>query len=1020
MSYTIERDRLLAFADLAELGVSPASDLPRRVILLPRPHDDELNDTKHLDHLVERYLRLLFHACVHLDLENRADHLSEAEREAWGEQRRSQIGEVEFAEIRAVLLKDDTLFPPTHEVEIYTEFAATYLELRYFVPHERRWYFPALRDWGAADWIIGQDVDHVSLFQRFRAVHVAEHATGSPADAPAGGEKLAAAARGGQVTLARFRQLQAKAERTAAMGNGLKALLLHLRAAHRAPPGYEGEALAAAQAELRRFGQRLQNSLRLSADETEQWCAALESLLSLPAAAGFRSENARLLYDLQKVCVVQERGIYRLDLVEWIRTLGKRPIRRPLPLMQDALMLRHFRAVRRRLSLVTITAGERARLSDLLDDVQPRLESRARDRLRGIIVHVLDEVGLVPQNVPEDVARRKLVEELLDRIVERGYFNMADLRDSLSKNDLKLPDVTTIAELVFGDRLLRADHRFDAALDGVYRRGAVYQRWPQTLSSLVFGTNLGRFLTQHLFVPFGGAFLIVEFLHHLRASFVKEVPAAEPQPPADSFIETFPDSIDWGYAASILTLGIWLSLLLHRPAVRATTVALLMSCWRLLKTVLVDIPSVVLHSRYVQWILSSKAFAVIRGYFLEPAICVLVIWLALGARWTWRVNLDLFLGTALFLNSPIGRYVSELTADLMMRAWHELKIRVFAAIVQWIVDLFDGLRTALERMVYTVDEWLRFRAGDNRLVQAIKLAGGVVWFFVSYVVIFVFTLLVEPQINPIKHFPVVTVSHKLILPTWPMLVNQLTPYLGRAQANTLVGTTIWLIPGVFGFLVWELKENWRLYAANRPRRLNSEPIGHHSETMMRLLRPGTHSGTLPKAFASLRRAARKVHDVDEHHVNRKRTTILHTEEAVRHFVERELINLLDEVRFLPETNLTVGAVNSATNRVEVELLRADRIDQAAVLSWEYHGGKLVGAVRELGWVDQLAERDRQIFMTALMGLFQRSGVEQARAALPPSATRTILWHDWVALWPRQREETTAATLQPERYSYEST
>jgi hypothetical protein len=634
-------------------------------------------------------------------------------------------------------------------------------------------------------------------------------------------------------------------------------------------------------------------------------------------------------------------------------------------------------------------------------------------------VSVFEEVGLVPKNLPEDVARRKLVEELLDRIVERGYFNMADLRDALSKNNLKLPDVTTFAELAFGDRLLRADHRFDSALDGVYRRGAVYQRWPQTLSSLVFGTNLGRFLTQHLFVPFGGAFLIVEFVHHLRAPFSNSGHDADRQPVPDSFVETLPLSMDWRYFASILGLGIWLSLLIHRPAVRAATVALLARCWRLLKTVLVDLPSVVLHSRYVHWILSSKAFAVIRGYLLEPGVCVALIWLACGARWGWRVNLELFLGTALFLNSPIGRYVSELTADLMMRAWHELKIRVFAAIVQWIVDLFDGLRMALERMVYSVDEWLRFRAGDNRLVQAIKLAGGVVWFFVSYVVIFVFTLLVEPQINPIKHFPVVTVSHKLILPTGPMLVNQLTPYLGRAQANTLVWTTIWLIPGVFGFLVWELKENWRLYAANRPRRLHSEPIGHHSETMIRLLRPGTHSGTLPKAFASLRRAARKVHDSDEHHVHRKWTTILQAEEAVRHFVERELLNLLDEVAFLPEATLKVGTVYSATNRIELELLRTDRPDQAAVLTWEYFAGKLVGTVREFGWIDDLSSDDLRTFTTALIGLFQRSGVEQTQGTLPPPVAQTILWNDWVVLWPRQTEDNSAMFLEPESYLFES-
>ena len=150
-------------------------------------------------------------------------------------------------------------------------------------------------------------------------------------------------------------------------------------------------------------------------------------------------------------------------------------------------------------------------------------------------------------------------------------------------------------------------------------------------------------------------------------------------------------------------------------------------------------------------------------------------------------------------------------------------------------------------MLYTVDEWLRFRSGDNRLSVFVKLVGGGIWFFVSYVTAFAFTLLLEPQINPIKHFPVVTVSHKLLFPAGPLIVAQLSPYLGDVRANTIVWSTIWLIPGVFGFLVWELKENWRLYASNRPRHLKPVPIGRHGEPLLRLLRPGIHSGTLPQA-----------------------------------------------------------------------------------------------------------------------------------------------------------------------------
>ena len=68
---------------------------------------------------------------------------------------------------------------------------------------------------------------------------------------------------------------------------------------------------------------------------------------------------------------------------------------------------------------------------------------------------------------------------------------------------------------------------------------------------------------------------------------------------------------------------------------------------------------------------------------------------------------------------------------------------------------------------------------------------------------------------------------------------------------------IFALPGVVGFLVWELKENWRLYKANRPRTLQPAAVGHHGETVVRLLRYGFHSGTISKLYSRLRRADRK-------------------------------------------------------------------------------------------------------------------------------------------------------------------
>src|SRR5262249_21554479 len=129
------------------------------------------------------------------------------------------------------------------------------------------------------------------------------------------------------------------------------------------------------------------------------------------------------------------------------------------------------------------------------------------------------EVGMSPQNFPEQVALNKLTEELLDQVVERGYLNMSHLRDGVSGNNLKLPDLAGPREFFLGDRLLRANRRLVVSLDGIYHRGEVYLRWMQRLSSVAFGTPVGRFLTRYLALPFGGAFIILKGLYYLIEEF---------------------------------------------------------------------------------------------------------------------------------------------------------------------------------------------------------------------------------------------------------------------------------------------------------------------------------------------------------------------------------------------------------------------------------------------------------------------------------------------------------------------
>ena len=130
----------------------------------------------------------------------------------------------------------------------------------------------------------------------------------------------------------------------------------------------------------------------------------------------------------------------------------------------------------------------------------------------------------------------------------------------------------------------------------------------------------------------------------------------------------------------------------------------------------------------------------------------------------------------------------------------------------------------------------------------------------TYVLRFVVRLVIEPQVNPIKHFPVVTVAHKVLLPiilgTYKA-IQQPPLGLDRDTAGIIVFLMQFIVPGIFGFLVWELRENWRFYRANRPWTLRPIAVGHHGETVSRLLRNGFHSGTVPKLFGRLRRARRR-------------------------------------------------------------------------------------------------------------------------------------------------------------------
>jgi len=993
-SYVIDRQPLLEIVERAELGLEAGDDLPQRVILLAQPDSRRLADMTAADGLLYCW-RLLFHARIHFFMEHQ---IAQGTISAAGLRSRIQeIGPIEFDEIRAVLHQEGLLLPPRDEATVYVEFAAVYLELKYFAWRFLPRHFPALESPAKVDQLLARDLDAEQLFEATRpegAPLPDDRAPLSdldkwPVEGEAEGyEPLPPVKRPSED---KYRRLVRRAQRPAALGNVVGSAIWRVRAERWAPRELAARARAAVKTDISHLVDRLQAALDIRQRNTQAWLDALLALVS-QAPRGIWTPEARLLYDLQKVCVDPEREIYTVDLVEWALSLGRRPIKRPLPSQRGALMCKHLRSAARRLAAARIPDSQRQQLSALLREATARTEERVRQRFRPLIARALDEVGLIPQNMPERVSRKKLIEELLDQIVERGFANMGDLRDALSRNHLKLPDLSRPADLFRRDQLLRADRRLGVVLEGVYRRGEVYLRWMQRFSSLGFGTRIGRFLTRFLAVPFGGAFLVVAGIYHLT----EDVSGVE---------------LPIYNSAVIGLVGLFLFGLMHVGWFRRQVWSALKTSLLVVRKAVVDPLVWLTHSLLIRQILQSRWFRLLFRFVLLPAaVTALACWLVSLRATRWHTSAGTaaatFLAMNLLLNSRLGRNLEEMALDWLAQAWRRYGLRLLSGLFFLVIDIFKGLLENIERLLYTVDEWLRFKSGEGRLSLLLKAGLGLIWFGITYLIRFAVNVLIEPQINPIKHFPVVTVSHKLLLALYYPFAHLLAGLLGirLAQAFPIALTIIWCIPGVFGFLAWELRENWRLYAANRPKRLKRVMIGHHGESMVRLLKPGFYSGTIPKRYAKLRRAERRARVKGKWKATRKHLEALHhVEEKVRHYVERELLALLSESKCWQGAPLTVQEIHLATNRVRIALKRLDVAESNLEITFDMQSGWLLAGVTSLGWAGQLVPQQERVLTAALVGLYKMAAVDLVRqeiaAAFFPPVPSYELNSQGLVVWP---------------------
>jgi hypothetical protein len=960
--YALSFEELARCVAPAELGLEGPQTRP--LILVARPPLGELKRLEPAE-LFERVLRAAFHARVHLELEERAGAGALGEPEV--RRRVERIGRAAFEELRAVFVHDDLLLPPAGDLEVYIEFAATYLELTEFSPELLLTTFPGLEDSARIEAILALDLD--------LGAHLSEAPIPllRPSPAASDDRDRREAARRGWFFGLRQRRLLAAAERALGRGQHARSALLSARV--RSEPGER-----VLRSAVEQLSCRLDDALDADAEPDRSgaaWADALAALATRAAqSSGWRwALEAKLLISLELAASDHEQPGVIVDVPSWLLSGGKRRAVRSRAPNRSVRVARRLRFIADQVARLQTPPAERAALQELVQSAARTAEQNARRQLRPQIRAALEAAGLVAASEPERHAENKLIEELCDQVLSRGFLSLPQLRDAVSENELKLEDLSSARELWRGDPLLQADANLALAIDGFYRRGDAYLRALQKLSSLPFGTPIGRLLTLFVLLPVLGSFLLLEGIRLLLVHPLDwlGLPAIEP----------------FGWKALAVTAALLLALL-HSGPFRAFARQLLDLVALVLAWIFFRIPRFIVAQPFLRRLLARPIVrAAIRRALLPAAIGAVVWFVTPGTLGSLVRALLVAAGVAaasLILGSRLGLWLEGYLVEQIAPTWRVLSRRWLPEILRLIIRIFAALIEGLDRLIHRIDDWIGFQRSRSRAVLAIAGAAGVLWAGLAYVIRFYITLLVEPELNPVKHFPIVTVMHKLTLPLVPGMIHALEKPLsvfGPIIGGAIAGITVFLHPSIFGFLAWELKANYALYQATQSAYVRTARMGPHGETLRELLVPGLHSGRVPKLYERLRRAAerhaeqRRSGRTETPELERFRQGLRDVQLAVQRFVERELFPPLSASPRWTIGPLAVARVGLSPHRIRIHLRSGNRQDDCELV-FEQLGGRMVAAMPSPGFVSELDPDAALLFENVLAVFYHRADVDLVR------------------------------------------
>jgi hypothetical protein len=484
---------------------------------------------------------------------------------------------------------------------------------------------------------------------------------------------------------------------------------------------------------------------------------------------------------------------------------------------------------------------------------------------------------------------------------------------------------------------------------------------------------------------------------------------------------------DWWFHLAWVGLGLFLLAVVRSADLRAVLASTGRVTYRTARFVLWEIPLRISANPLIRTILATLPVQLAIKGVVKPLAVSAFVWALFPALWNvggpaWLIT---YAAAAFLVNSRLGKAAEALLLELA-RAVIEV-VKSLPALVRWINDIFRDLVQALEWVLARSEDWLRLHGSAGPLAIALCAILGLIRMPFAFFIRFYTVVLLEPMLNPLK-LPLSILFAKFVYPLlllFPFMlvedksatlgysspwVGHLAPYLGAWGALVLVMGTLWLLPDACTFLFWEMRENWRVYRANRPAVLRPVPVGPNGETVHGLLHLGFHSGTVPRLFARLRAAEREAARTDNWRDARTfRDALRNVEEAVGRFVTRDFVVMLNESRAWGGPQLSVGRVTLGTNRIRMEIIPAGG-GEPAWLEWEDRSGWLVAGWASPGFLTGpggLKDGPLLTFTNALAYLYKRAGVdlvrEQVRAELPKDAGDFDVGPSGLLVWYGSRE-----------------